>query len=378
MQGTLWKFDNKCMTTFNELKQAFTYAPILTHWISDQQLVVETNASNYAIATILSINLEDSEIHPNTFLSWSLHNAELNYDTHDKELLAIFEAFKYWCHYLEGSVDSIDVVMDYKNLEYFSTIKILTQWQVQWSGYLSQFNLWSIDESDILYLDNRIYVLDSENLHLHVLQNNHDHILAGHFGQNQTLELVQQNYTTPLIPKNSPSYLSLTFSPNMIYLTTSPLTTAPNLFPNSHAPLLKPLTWNSTSLSDTIQRPTDKQNVQTKPWNSTSVSTVLTNRTTEIYYYPVEENTIPNHTQPLSPPVKVEDEEQYKIAQIFDSMINCWFQCPLLYRIQWLGYEGTNEEFAWLPATKFSTDEFIEDFHCHYPDKPKPLAKVTI
>ncbi len=48
----------------------------------------------------------------------------------------------------------------------------------------------SIDESDILCLDNHIYVPDSEDLHLRVLQNNHDHILAGHFGQNQTLELV--------------------------------------------------------------------------------------------------------------------------------------------------------------------------------------------
>ncbi len=261
---------------------------------------METDTSDYAIAAILSIYLDDGEIHPIAFLSQSLHNAELNYDTHDKELLAIFEAFKYWHHCLEGSADSIDVVTDHKNLEYFSTTKILTRQQVWWSEYLSQFNLviwfrpgklggkpdalirrwdvypkegdsqyaavnphnfcpvftqelsaslhatflegstlrasaimdidklhldikqaqlsnfvasegfhqaksstptspsrWSIDESDILRLDNRIYVPDSEDLHLHVLQNNHDHILAGHFGQNWTLELVRRNYTWP-------------------------------------------------------------------------------------------------------------------------------------------------------------------------------------
>ncbi len=129
------------MAAFNELKQAFTHAPIITHWAPNHQLVVETDASNYAIAAILSIYLEDSKIHPIAFLSQSLHNAELNYDTHDKELLAIFEAFKYWCHYLEGSVDLIYVITDHKNLEYFSTTKILTQWQVWWSEYLSQFNL---------------------------------------------------------------------------------------------------------------------------------------------------------------------------------------------------------------------------------------------
>ncbi len=93
---------------------------------------------------------------------------------------------------------------------------------------------------------------------------------------------------------------------------------------------------------------------------------------------PVEENIIPNRTQPPPPPVEVDGEEQYEIAQILDSKLDRRFWCPLLYRIQWLGYEGTDKEFAWLPATEFSTDEFIEDFHHHYPDKPGPLAKVTI
>ncbi len=83
-KGTTWKFDNKCMTAFNELKQAFTHTPILTHWVPNWQLVVETDTSDYAIAVILSIYLEDGEIHPIAFLSQSLHNAELNYDTHDK------------------------------------------------------------------------------------------------------------------------------------------------------------------------------------------------------------------------------------------------------------------------------------------------------
>ncbi len=40
-----------------------------------------------------------------------------------------------------------------------------------------------------------------------------------------------------------------------------------------------------TSLPDTIRRPTDKRNMQIKPWNSTSASIVLINRTTGIYYY---------------------------------------------------------------------------------------------
>ena len=104
-------------------------------------MVVETDASDYALAAILSIYTPDGEIHPVAFHSHSFNPAKLNYDTHDKELLAIFEAFKHWHQYLEGSTIPIDVVTDHKNLEYFTTTKLLTRHQAQWSEYLSQFNM---------------------------------------------------------------------------------------------------------------------------------------------------------------------------------------------------------------------------------------------
>ncbi len=123
------------------VKSAFTSAPILHHWVPDRQLIVETDASDYAIAAILSIQGDDGLIHPVAFRSRTLGPAELNYDTHDKELLAIFDAFKAWRHYLEGAGTPIDVVTDHKNLEYFATSKVLTRRQVRWSEYLCHFNM---------------------------------------------------------------------------------------------------------------------------------------------------------------------------------------------------------------------------------------------
>ena len=90
---------------------------------------METDALNYALATIFSIVNKDNEAHPVAFHSCTFTAVELNYDTHDKELLAIFEAFKIWRHYLEGPAYPINIVIDYKNLEYFSTNKVLTQRQ---------------------------------------------------------------------------------------------------------------------------------------------------------------------------------------------------------------------------------------------------------
>ena len=91
-----WKFNSSCQDAFNSLKKAFISTSILTHWIPDTQLIVETDASDYALTAILSIVNEDNEVHPVTFHSHTFTVAELNYDTHDKELLAIFEAFKIW------------------------------------------------------------------------------------------------------------------------------------------------------------------------------------------------------------------------------------------------------------------------------------------
>ena len=64
-----WNFDKKCKLAFLSLQQAFTTAPVLTHYKPDCSLVIETNASNYVLATILSQVEPDGDIHLITYLS---------------------------------------------------------------------------------------------------------------------------------------------------------------------------------------------------------------------------------------------------------------------------------------------------------------------
>ena len=140
-KDTPWNFSDDCHSAFQRLKDAFTSAPILTHYIPDAPLLVETDASDYAIAGILSIRCPDEELQLVAFFFRTMTAPELNYNIHDKELLTIHESFQAWRHYLEDSTTPINVITDHKNLEYFTGTKILTRRQAHWLEFLCQFNL---------------------------------------------------------------------------------------------------------------------------------------------------------------------------------------------------------------------------------------------
>src|SRR5258706_7086251 len=130
-KSTTWHFGAKEAKAFQNLKKAFRSTLVLAHWAPDLPMTVEMDASDCVIAGILSVTTEDGEIQLVAFYSHTLQSTKQNYDMHDKELLAIYEAFKSWCHYLEGLAKTIDIVTDHKNLEYFTTTKKLTRWQAR-------------------------------------------------------------------------------------------------------------------------------------------------------------------------------------------------------------------------------------------------------
>ena len=74
------------------------------------------------------------------FHSQKLIQAELNYNIHDKELLAIMVAFKTWRTYLEEAQHTVLVKTDHKNLIFFTTTKELTRRQARWAEVLSQYD----------------------------------------------------------------------------------------------------------------------------------------------------------------------------------------------------------------------------------------------
>ena len=79
-----WHFGEQENTAFLHMKETFTSVPVLCHWMPNMLMTLETDASDHAIATILSVTTPDHRVRPVTFHSCSLHDAEKNYNIHNK------------------------------------------------------------------------------------------------------------------------------------------------------------------------------------------------------------------------------------------------------------------------------------------------------
>ena len=135
-----WNWTKRCQEAFDQLKHSFTTAPILAHFDSALPSIIETDASDYAVGAIHSQIQKSGKIHPCAFLSRKFSPAEMNYDIHDKEMVAIVLAFKEWEYLLKSCQKPITVWTDHKNLEYFNSSKALTRRQARWSEFLSEFS----------------------------------------------------------------------------------------------------------------------------------------------------------------------------------------------------------------------------------------------
>ena len=70
-----------------------------------------------------------------------MNKHEINYEIHDKELLAITAAFKEWRRYLEGTRHKISVYTDHRGLEWFTQNKPQNRRQARWALELDGFDL---------------------------------------------------------------------------------------------------------------------------------------------------------------------------------------------------------------------------------------------
>ena len=101
-KDTKFEWTENTEKVFRVLKQKFIEELILTMFDPDKRTVVETDASDITLGGVISQPDELGRLHLVVFHSRKFSPAELNYDIHDKELLAIVDCFKQWKVYLKG------------------------------------------------------------------------------------------------------------------------------------------------------------------------------------------------------------------------------------------------------------------------------------
>jgi hypothetical protein len=106
---------------FQRLKDALTNAPVLHQPDPTKPYTIETDASDFAIGYALMQQGDDGLMHPVAFDGRKLRGAELNYPTHEKELLAIKEALVKFKHYVENN-HRTTILTDHESLRYMNSV----------------------------------------------------------------------------------------------------------------------------------------------------------------------------------------------------------------------------------------------------------------
>lgn len=137
-KGTPWRWTAAEEKSFTEIKDQFLRNVILSHPDPSCPFILETDSSNYAVASVLYQELPQGKRGVIAFNSRSLKGPELNYTTTENELLAIVHALQKFRLYLTGI--SFDIRTDHKALTFLKQCRFLNERLTRWVLFLQQFD----------------------------------------------------------------------------------------------------------------------------------------------------------------------------------------------------------------------------------------------
>ena len=138
VQGIPFEFDSQCLHAFSVLKDKLISTPIVVapDWSFPFELMCD--ASDFAIGAVLGQKREKI-FQVIYYGSRTLNDAQLNYATTEKELLAIVFAFDKFKPYLIGNM--VVVHSDHSAIKYLMTKKDVKPWLIRWVLLLQEFDV---------------------------------------------------------------------------------------------------------------------------------------------------------------------------------------------------------------------------------------------
>ena len=138
VQGTPFSFDDQCVQAFSVLKDRLVLAPIVVTPDWDLSFELMCDGNDYAIRAVLGQKRERI-LQVIYYASQTLNDAQLNYATIEKELLAIFFSFDKFRSYLIGN--KVIVHTDHSAIKYLMTKKDAKPRLMRWVLLLQEFDL---------------------------------------------------------------------------------------------------------------------------------------------------------------------------------------------------------------------------------------------
>lgn len=139
--GAWHKFEEIEKDTFAQLKLAVLSDQVLALYNPGYLSKINTDASDGVLAGVFSQLQPDGRWKPIAFWSKTMDTTQMNYEIHDKEMLAVVEALKEWRSMLIGlQVTPFTIYTDHRALEYFTTKRLLNQRQARWQDTLAEFH----------------------------------------------------------------------------------------------------------------------------------------------------------------------------------------------------------------------------------------------
>ncbi|KAM5578073.1 hypothetical protein ABKV19_008411 [Rosa sericea] len=131
-------FDKECQEAFDKLKELLTSAPIMLppDWSLPFELMCD--ASDYAVGAVLG-QRKDKRPYAIYYASRTLNDAQMNYSTTEKELLAVVFALEKFRSYLLGT--KVIIYTDHAALKYLMTKKEAKPRLIRWILLLQEFDV---------------------------------------------------------------------------------------------------------------------------------------------------------------------------------------------------------------------------------------------
>ena len=115
-KGVNFVWDDKCQSSFDQLKKILVEAPVLTQPTSGREYALYSDASKIGLECVL---MQNGKIVAYAFRQMKL--PEQNYPTHDLELATVVFALKIWRHYLYG--EKCRIFTNHKSLNVMTCTK---------------------------------------------------------------------------------------------------------------------------------------------------------------------------------------------------------------------------------------------------------------